>query len=194
MNTQKRRAVIGPVTVRLDGGRRFEFDRLASAIAWTGSGWRSYDDALPFADDVRRERMAAGGRLRPYRWRETTSILFLDELGLRIPGWKVAEAAHAIEGRGPYLPRCRRGYDPSTFRLTPVPFTGRSGRGRCFRAMRTTQERRKYVEVRGDGEYLELGGRLRARRSAANLVDAWDDVQRGRSRSWKDSRITQWRG
>jgi hypothetical protein len=56
-----------------------------------------------------------------------------------------------------------------------------------LRYMRTTQEKRRFV-----ADAVE-GVKLRARRNATNLVDAWDDLWRRPQKSWKSYRKTRWR-
>ena len=79
------------------------------------------------------------------------------------------------------------------FRREPVPGTHkRRGGGygtTVLRRPRTTQERRAYLRD-------ESSVRLRARRSAKNLPNAWDDIVRSDifdHKSWKRHRRTQYR-
>jgi hypothetical protein len=71
----------------------------------------------------------------------------------------------------------------------PVPFTGKSSGGYCFRRPQTMQERR-WGQAADTDDIAP-----RARRNPANLPNAWDDEQisaRG-NRSWKSFRRYQCR-
>jgi hypothetical protein len=79
-----------------------------------------------------------------------------------------------------------------SFRDGPATGVGRRGRGRIFRRVRTTAERRASLAVEDDAGW-EATPPGRARRNFANLVSYRDEVMLGRSRSWKDHRPTQWK-
>jgi hypothetical protein len=127
------------------------------------------------------------------------AILY-DEMGLRIPGWKVEEAALSL---GLEKAWHRRGWmrfrreHPYVFRDGPVADTG-GGRGRHRYASRrpaTVQERRESCILDFDEEADEVGVRIRASRSAANLPTSYDDLMRQQpGSSWKSYRRTQWKG
>ena len=72
--------------------------------------------------------------------------------------------------------------------------------GYAFRDPRAWQERRvngsheyRRVEVRVGDEVREFHVRIRGKRSARMLPEAWDDLPRGKQRSWKVHRRTQYR-
>lgn len=125
------------------------------------------------------------------------AIRFLDSADLEIPPRLVLACADAVIARYHADRLCRLGrkrYDPSDFRLRPVPGTGRRGGwGRWLRRMRTTQERRAAEAIAHDEDCIEVKVKARARRNFSNLVNAWDDVPRGCERSWKRVRRTQWK-
>lgn len=85
------------------------------------------------------------------------------------------------------------GYDPATFRRGPVPHTGKRGGYGGWRHIKTTQERRASCAAEADEDVLTFRVKLRARRNAVNLVNAWDDVARHVERNWKRHRRTQWK-
>lgn len=71
----------------------------------------------------------------------------------------------------------------------PVPGTAkRSGGYRYFRRIHTYPSRRDAWHCADEGEPA-----VRAARNAANLPTNYDDIQRGRQRSWKEHRKTQWK-
>lgn len=83
------------------------------------------------------------------------------------------------------------------FRRDPIPGTYKrrgGGYGKTvLRRPRTTQERRAYFH----DEVSEYGIRIRGRRSAHHLPNAWDDLVRSDvfdRKSWKRQRKTQWKG
>ncbi len=63
-----------------------------------------------------------------------------------------------------------------------------------FRAMRTTQERRQVIALedfnRANDEGVVI--KIRLARSTHGLPNAWDDYCRGRTRSWKKHRVSQY--
>jgi hypothetical protein len=72
--------------------------------------------------------------------------------------------------------------------------------GTYCRNPRTEQERRVNsshrhlrVEVEVGGETYEIRIRIRGKRSAAILRNAWDDIVKTRQRSWKKFRRTQYK-
>ena len=67
-----------------------------------------------------------------------------------------------------------------------------SGRHRCFRRPRTTQERR----INGKRNVLDFDEyqvRTRPSRNFANLVEYRDETMRWGNRSWKEYRDHQWK-
>ena len=95
---------------------------------------------------------------------------------------------------GPYLRP--HSFTAVEYRRDPVPGTRcRRGSGygqRVLRRPRTTQERRAYFH----DEIAEYGVRIRGRRSAHALPNAWDDICRSDifTKNWKKQRRTQYRG
>lgn len=72
--------------------------------------------------------------------------------------------------------------------------------GRYWRNPRTQQERRVNsghqhlrVEVEVGGKTCEFRIRIRGKRSVLMLPEAWHDIPRGRQRSWKRYRSTQYK-
>jgi hypothetical protein len=72
--------------------------------------------------------------------------------------------------------------------------------GWIWRNPRTQQERRVNSGQRHLRVEVEVGGKtfcvrihIRGKRSAAMLRNAWDDITKGRQRSWKKFRRTQYR-
>jgi hypothetical protein len=72
--------------------------------------------------------------------------------------------------------------------------------GTYWRNPDTQQERRvnssrehRRVEIQVGGETCELRIRIRGKRSVRMLVEAWHDIPRGKQRSWKEHRRTQFR-
>jgi hypothetical protein len=72
--------------------------------------------------------------------------------------------------------------------------------GWIWRNPRTQQERRVnggrghlLVELEVGGKTCEFRIRIRGKRSVAMLRNAWDDIVKGRQRSWKRFRSTQYR-
>jgi hypothetical protein len=49
------------------------------------------------------------------------------------------------------------------------------------------------MEVQVHGEFHEVRIRIRGKRSLLMLVEAWNDLPRGRQRSWKRHRRTQYK-
>jgi len=72
------------------------------------------------------------------------------------------------------------------YRIDPVPFTGHYKRGRLFRHIRTTQERR-YNLSEEHKDYVR--GKRR------KLPEAWDDIliSSQYNKSWKRHRSTQYK-
>jgi len=190
MVTHKDWTRVGPVTVRLAGGREATFPTIEAAVLW--AGWWRVDAYQDYAHNANLAVLVPGHpELEP-------PVVFIDEIGMRIPAWRVMLAARSINLEETSRPRLRWHwrirYDGSTFRTAPVPGTGKRGGGHYFRRPRTTQERRAAAAFETEREYIGAGGKVRARRNAANLVNAWDDIRRSRDdRSWKACRRTQWR-
>jgi hypothetical protein len=64
---------------------------------------------------------------------------------------------------------------------------------RFYRCPQTTQERRAASVAIVDPDLVDLGVRVRAKRNPTNIVDAFDDIGRTYTRSWKDHRGSQWK-
>jgi len=190
MVTHKDWTRVGPVTVRLAGGREAAFPTIEDAVLW--AGWWRVEAYQEYAHNANLAVLVPGHpELEP-------PIVFIDEIGMRIPALRVMLAARSINLEGIWREgrrwHWRIRYDASTFRTAPVPGTGKRGGGHYFRRPRTTQERRAASAFGTDRDYIEAGGKVRASRNATNLVSAWDDIHRSRDdRSWKSSRRTQWR-
>lgn len=109
-------------------------------------------------------------------------VVFRDELGLPIPLWRLRLARDGI-------------IDPSRigrfrFRQGPVPGTGAGHRyGGYLRYVQTAQQIRASSAI-DEGEIVV---RWRPERRAAHMRTAYDDVVRGRQRSWKAHRTHQWK-
>lgn len=108
------------------------------------------------------------------------SHVFLDEIGLTIPVWRVQEAHRNLPNvsapRNPwYRYRGSKRYD---------------GNGGQFRNPRTQQERREARVLDGEGEV-----RIKLRRRRLGLPTRWDAIQFAarKDRSWKRFRKTRWR-
>jgi hypothetical protein len=72
--------------------------------------------------------------------------------------------------------------------------------GRLYRNPRTQQERRlngsheyRRVEIEVGAGTCELRIRIRGKRSVRMLPEAWHDIPRGKQRSWKEHRRTQYK-
>jgi hypothetical protein len=99
----------------------------------------------------------------------------------------------AAEARSRAIQRRRSGC-PVPFRRGPVPGTGK-GTPYCFfrQKIATFGTHREAAEIPDDDEFARCTPRVRARRNAANLPSARDDLRRGIEHSWKRTRRTQWR-
>lgn len=123
-----------------------------------------------------------------------------DELGLRVPAWKLQEVADNIPNdvwNHPHRYWRRKAHaKPEHFRKLPVPGTRkyRGGRGYC-RYIKTHQEIRENDFLDYDEDALEYGIKARGNRRRHNLPTVWDDPYRSdvRSNNWKRHRSTQWK-
>ncbi|AFU88231.1 hypothetical protein CcrColossus_gp361 [Caulobacter phage CcrColossus] len=113
----------------------------------------------------------------------------LDQDGLYIPAWKIDEVAR-LNPRPSYR-RWNRRY---VFRQGPVEGVRctRASRRRCYRRIATTGERRENGFLCYDEDAVDLGVKVRGKRS--KLPSAWDDVQHARrGNGWKRNRQKQYR-
>jgi hypothetical protein len=128
---------------------------------------------------------------------EAGSAVLRDLWGEPIPRSRVHEAWAAVDPR-PIWRRPSMLASSYRFRDGPVPRTGRHGGGSYFRHPRTTAEIRAWDDALDAADAAaEYGGtlKLRRRRSAKMLPNAWDDIPRGDHdhRCWKRHRRTQYR-
>jgi hypothetical protein len=100
--------------------------------------------------------------------------------------WFTSDAFSSSEGGARTLQFYRH-------RRQPVPGTRRPKRRRNFRHPHTTNERRANLKVLGNAEAVnELTPyRIRSKRSANRLPDAYDDMFIRYQRTWKRRRQTQ---
>lgn len=121
------------------------------------------------------------------------AFVLYDELGLRIPAWRVKEAyAHLPEADKARRYRWAR---PHVFRSGPVPGIRcfRGGGYSAFRSPGTLNELRAIEAEEFDLDELDIRPKGRRRR---DLPTAWDDVSRSRGytvRSWKEYRKHQYK-
>lgn len=127
-------------------------------------------------------------------WESGDPCLFVDEMGLTIPPWRVLEEARRLGlPQAAAAPRWRKDY-VYTFRNGPVARTGVTSYWRCHRSVRTTQERLSNIFLNEfDDEAREYGIKARPRR-ASLLVHAWEDppLTRYPFKNWKQYRRNQW--
>jgi hypothetical protein len=179
---------VGPVVLSM-GGRITEHPSLEGAVRCIG--WRKIDDLRKNGE---RRLPVFYLTIRPMD--ETPRIY--DEIGMRIPLWRILEAASgaALETPDDWAVRWnigRRG--PYVFRRGPVGGTGGYSRsGSMYHRMRTQGERRDACALMLDEDAVDQGIRPRASRSADALPNYWDELVTAKPlRSWKKHRSTQWR-
>jgi hypothetical protein len=125
-----------------------------------------------------------------------TEAIVYDDLGLRVPAWKVRYTYFNLpqEWRIPAYSR-RKGYDPDKhFRNGPVHGISHRKWGNWYRGPKTYQEIRennfadKYDE---DIEYYKI----KIRKIRNKLPTWWDEKVRSdhKDRSWKNNRKNQWK-
>lgn len=80
------------------------------------------------------------------------------------------------------------------YRRDSVPHIHKSrGKYRGYRRPKTTAERRASMDLLFDEDAREYNIRPRAARNHINLINAWDDIPRHYTRSWKKHRRHQWK-
>lgn len=80
------------------------------------------------------------------------------------------------------------------YRKDSIPYIRKSrGKYRGIRHPKTTAERRASVDLMLDDDAQEYNIRPRTRRNHVNLVNAWDDIPRHYTRSWKKHRRHQYK-
>lgn len=171
---------IGPVTLKTSCGQIISAQTLLEAIR-ACRRHRIVEAFSVLADPA------------PQPW-SPHQIIILDECGLVVPLWRIAQEAQGVD----LSPASRRraGYLPERhFRNHPVPNTRRWRRGRHYRNIRTHSERRDMLGLEADLHDLEEFAdpvKLRARRKA--LPSAWDDIRVARrGESWKHYRKTRYK-
>jgi hypothetical protein len=181
---------IGEVKVKDSNGNEEVFASLRAAVrrvGWykiKGCTGRDLPTPIPYYD----------GREWRQRWIAGDPVVFLDEMGLRIPLGLVVSTALAlgldVEGYQRWYWRRRRVF---RFRNGPVPGTRcwRGGGGGWIRdKLHTVQEIR---ETQFHDEFDEDRDEIWVRRKRLNIPTAWDDLRRHTERNWKSQRRTQWR-
>lgn len=118
--------------------------------------------------------------------------LLLDENGLIIPLWKVAE----LYAQFPYKRKSWRSrrYGEYHYRHGSVPGIRKRKNGHWYKRQRTMAEKRAAASLEVDEDAREY--HIKPRRSVPNIPDAYDDRIRSDCnirRSWKRHRKTQWR-
>jgi hypothetical protein len=123
-----------------------------------------------------------------------------DELGCRVPAWKLQEVADNIPNDvwNYTYAHWRKAYREEDFRKAPVPGT-RKFRGfhGCYRRPETKQEYTENNFLYFDEDAIDYGVKPRpgrATRGFDNLPSSWDDVSNGRrGNNWKHYRKHQWK-
>lgn len=187
---------IGPVTLKdtardryFDYDDIYEFLRLEHGIIY---GAEIADDTMLasiwYTDSVGKVH----GRYR---------YLLLDESGLIIPLWRIAESFNTIKDEFDTKSFIRRWYlnrdKHCVYRRDPIPGTGtnRWTFSKYYRHPKTTAERRAAAGLHEDEDARYYDIKARPRRSIRGLPDTYDDVQRSdlrNSRNWKQNRKKRW--
>jgi hypothetical protein len=123
-----------------------------------------------------------------------------DELGCRVPAWKLREVAKNIPNDvwNYTFKFWRKSYKEEDFRKAPVPGVrkGRGFRG-CYRRPTTKQEYTENTFLFFDEDAIDFGVKPRPNRAARGidrLPSSWDDVGCGRrGNNWKHYRKHQWK-
>ena len=117
-------------------------------------------------------------------------FLFRDELGLRIPAWRVLREMDGLSG----LVKVWRVRRPHVFRLGPVPGIRSRWGGSWYRHPRTTAEIRAGAAWAEEAREIEAEFGIRPKGRVRDVPVAWDDIGRSRGwrvKSWKEYRSTQ---
>lgn len=193
---------LGKVTVRCYNGTSKAYKDIEEACRDVGwyyidqlkSGMLSYYSRFA---EYREPRYLKGSFYTPVYLRGDTHI-FLDELGLAIPVWKVQEVSRSIKektyfGRGFWR---NHPFDyEKNFRNGALPFIRcRRGGHHSLRHIRTTAEHRENAFMLFDEECIEFGIKARGKRRGHNLPTLYDDIPREyRNLSWKKYRNKQYK-
>ena len=166
---------VGPVTVRVFNGKVRTFDCLDEAVRWVGPHYL---------------KSLKGGRLgsvwSKFPWGREECILgdthtFFDELGMRIPVWRVQEAYENL---------------PTVYRSWVRRHKFREGPVQGIRHYSWHRQKNKRHIGKMRAEAALMGEEYFVTSKPAKVLDPWDD-DRGRScrgiKSWKRHRRNQHR-
>lgn len=181
----------GPVTTYDYMGRQFVFDTLQEAIQY----YPGFDESITDGDFSMRESVEWWNRgwkpcLPPYYCNDITSLLIIfDEMGVRIPAWRVISEYRKEKKR-----KKKRSYHQPE-RGSVVPWTGH-----CKRRYLRGKVARTFPEVR-DNEFLywdeelkEYGIRPRPVRTNYYLPNSYETRHYASDiRCWKRYRKSQWK-
>lgn len=176
--------VVGSVVVKRYGNSPQIFKSLQDAVIYVG-----YDACMRVTD-------------RPshlfdpyYGYYNNTYYMFFDNMGMRIPAWKIKEAANNIPNKAWRFKRIYWYHRKFKFRSGPVEGISPWRRGSFYKYPRTAQEIcENDFFINYDEDVKEYKIKIRKRRSRAALPTCWDDIPKARrGDGWKNYRKQQWK-
>lgn len=140
---------------------------------------------------------SGGGYYRGGYWGSGNACIFTTTEGIRIPVWKLQEAALNF---CPWKQKYYRYYWQRKFKFRDGPVEGircwKAGRYHGYRWIKTHQERRETAfHEKYDEDCKEYGVKIRGRRKHKSIPTRWDDIRNYSyyKKSWKDYRGHQWK-
>ena len=199
---------IGPVTVRSFNGNVREFDCLEEAVAHftptiidrlKGNPLAGWDTS--YRKDKNDFSYASSWDASKWGWivpdYNGDSHTFHDDLGMRIPVWKIKEVSSMIDRSVSKYTRFRRHVDEERdFRRVPVPGIGhyKHWRGTWYRIPSHLPQLRSQAsfDTLFEDSDLDVPERFKAKvKKKGEVMTGWDDIPKDRTRSWKAFRRTQ---